>query len=140
MSYTDLLLKAKQKHTLTEAEIFELLSNPAASAALFEAADETRKNYVGDGVYLRGLIEFSSFCRQNCNYCGLRRDNKKAVRYRLTKEQIIDFIKRNRVCTTEVADCLGKTGALENVMPTEGMNILWENSAAPDAKKAEYDD
>lgn len=46
------------------------------------------------------------------------------------KEQIIDFIKRNRVCTTEVADCLGKSGVIENVMPiTQGLfkvgNVHW---------------
>lgn len=44
----------------------------------------------GKGVYVRALIEISSYCKNNCHYCGLRAANKDAVRYRLTKEQILD--------------------------------------------------
>lgn len=62
--------------------------------ALFEAADRVRKKYVGNEVHLRGLIEFSNFCKQNCLYCGLRRDNKNLKRYRLTEEQIIAFAQK----------------------------------------------
>lgn len=49
----------------------------------------TEDNF-GKGVYVRALIEISSHCRNNCFYCGLRAANKDAVRYRLTKEQILD--------------------------------------------------
>jgi biotin synthase len=42
---------------------------------LLSAADEIRKKYTGDEVYLRTLMEFSNYCKQNCQYCGLRRDN-----------------------------------------------------------------
>jgi biotin synthase len=51
---------------------------------------------VGDEVHLRGLIEFSNICKQNCLYCGLRRDNKNIKRYRLKPEQIINFAKNAR--------------------------------------------
>lgn len=44
----------------------------------------------GKGVYIRGLIEISSFCRNNCFYCGLRAANREAQRYRLTKEDILE--------------------------------------------------
>ncbi len=60
---------------------------------LFAAADRVRKKYVGDEIHLRGLIEFSNYCKQNCLYCGLRHDNKNISRYRLTEKQILDFAK-----------------------------------------------
>ncbi len=52
-------------------------------------ADALRKQYYGDKVFIRGLIEFTSYCRNNCLYCGLRRDNRSLSRYRLTKEKIL---------------------------------------------------
>lgn len=60
---------------------------------LFEAANRVRAKYVGDEVHLRGLIEFSNYCKQNCLYCGFRRDNKNVTRYRLSEDQIIKFAK-----------------------------------------------
>lgn len=53
------------------------------------AADITRNSF-GRGIYIRGLIEISSYCRNNCYYCGLRCSNSQAQRYRLTKEEILD--------------------------------------------------
>jgi biotin synthase len=89
MSYEEILAKARRTHTLEKAEIVALLENEAKSELLFQAADAVRREFVGDGVHLRGLIEFSNICRQNCLYCGLRRDNLKAERYRLSPEEII---------------------------------------------------
>lgn len=86
-----IIKKAEKTHELTKDEIVKLLSND--SEEIFAAADRVRKKYVGDEVHLRGLIEFSNYCKQNCLYCGFRRDNKKATRYRLTEEQIIKFAK-----------------------------------------------
>lgn len=48
-----------------------------------------KEKYFGKNIYIRGLIEFSNYCKNNCYYCGLRSDNKKADRYRLTKEDIL---------------------------------------------------
>lgn len=48
-----------------------------------------RARYWGDAVFLRGIIEFSNYCRQNCLYCGLRRDNAKLPRYRLAPTTIL---------------------------------------------------
>lgn len=93
------LKKAKETYELTKDEIVELLKIdsshflPLTSHPLFQAADSVRQKYVGDEVHLRGLIEFSNYCKQNCLYCGFRRDNKKATRFRLTEEQIIKFAK-----------------------------------------------
>lgn len=60
---------------------------------LFEKAAETKKKYVGNIVYFRGLVEFSNLCAKNCNYCGIRAGNKDCHRYTLTDEQILEGIK-----------------------------------------------
>lgn len=52
-------------------------------------ADETRRNYFGNRIFIRGLIEFTNYCKNDCLYCGIRRSNKKAERYRLTEEEIL---------------------------------------------------
>lgn len=57
---------------------------------MFRIAREMRDRVYGRRVFLRGLIEFSSYCTQDCLYCGLRRSNTNASRYRLTKDEIID--------------------------------------------------
>lgn len=87
----ELIRKAENTHELTKDEIVGLLKDGNNIEALTQAADRVRRKYVGDEVHLRGLIEFSNYCKQNCLYCGLRRDNKKVNRYRLTEEEIIEF-------------------------------------------------
>lgn len=91
MDDTRLLLieKAERTHRLKEVELSALLADDSAEEELARAADRVRRAHVGDEVHLRGLIEFSSYCRQNCLYCGLRRDNEKAQRYRLTRAEIV---------------------------------------------------
>ena len=88
-----LITKACQTHRLSKDEIMALLANDAAEKNLAAAADDIRRRYVGDGVHLRGLIEFSNICRQNCMYCGLRRDNRRLERYRLEPEEILRLAK-----------------------------------------------
>lgn len=56
---------------------------------LLREADQIRRRIYGDRVFLRGLIEISNVCRNNCYYCGIRSGNSKAVRYRLTGEEIL---------------------------------------------------
>lgn len=89
----NIIKKAEETHELTKEEIVSLLKYEGTedSQSLFGAADRVRKKYVGDDVHLRGLIEFSNYCKQNCLYCGFRRDNKNVTRYRLSKEEIIKF-------------------------------------------------
>lgn len=94
MSYGKIIEKAKTTHVLTKDEIILLLTEN--NELLFKAADEVRKKYKGNVVHLRGLTEFSNICRQNCFYCGLRRENNAVERYSLSKEQILNFA-RNAV-------------------------------------------
>lgn len=83
----NLIEKAMQTHHLEKDEIVEVLLGDYSKLA--NAADVVRKKYVGDEVHLRGLIEFSNYCKQNCCYCGLRRDNKEVDRYHLSTEEIV---------------------------------------------------
>ncbi|OPY13423.1 MAG: Biotin synthase [Syntrophus sp. PtaB.Bin001] len=74
----------------TKRHIVELLkeTNPENIAELYRQADRVRQEQVGPTVHLRGLIEFSSFCRKDCLYCGLRRSNGRLQRYRMSLEEI----------------------------------------------------
>lgn len=64
--------------------------SPDQLESLWSWADRVRRDHVGDEVHLRGLVEFSSHCRRLCGYCGLRADNQKITRYRLTRDEILD--------------------------------------------------
>lgn len=74
---------------LSDDELKILIESDEFNEPLAEAADIRRRENYGDKVYIRGLIEFTNYCRNNCYYCGIRRDNKKAERYRLTKDDIL---------------------------------------------------
>ncbi len=82
----NILEKAEINHNLNKDEIIKLLSSNDIS--LFSFADEIRKKYKGDSIHIRGLVEFSNICKRNCYYCGLRCENKKIKRYRLTSNEI----------------------------------------------------
>ena len=84
-----LMERAESKHRLAREELAALLADEGAEEEMAAAADRTRRAYVGDEVHLRGLIEFSNYCKQNCLYCGLRRDNGKAERFRLSRAEIV---------------------------------------------------
>ncbi len=84
-----LVEKLKNKRSLSDEEFKLLLESDFYDEVLHRAADEKRRSIYGSDVYIRGLIEFTNYCRNNCYYCGIRRDNKKMERYRLTKENIL---------------------------------------------------
>ncbi len=72
------------------------LEDAGSLGALGAAADTVRREAVGDAVYLRGIVEFSNFCRQNCLYCGLRRDNRDIARYRMEEDSVLATVHRIR--------------------------------------------
>ncbi|MDE5765044.1 MAG: [FeFe] hydrogenase H-cluster radical SAM maturase HydE [Ruminococcus sp.] len=76
---------------LTDDELRELITSDNAETAetLRICADSVRQKHYGKKVFLRGLIEISSFCRNDCLYCGIRCSNKSAERFRLTEDKII---------------------------------------------------
>ncbi|MCC8135946.1 MAG: [FeFe] hydrogenase H-cluster radical SAM maturase HydE, partial [Ruminococcus sp.] len=89
---TKLVDKLYEKSDLSDDEFLNLLESEDSEVdkILQKRADEVRQRYYGKKVYLRGLIEISSYCKNNCYYCGIRRGNSNAQRYRLTPEQILE--------------------------------------------------
>jgi biotin synthase len=87
----NLLEKAYRTNDLTKKEITYLLENHSDEdrEELYTYALKIKQKYYGNKVYLRGLIEFSNICRQDCLYCGIRVSNTKVQRYRLTPEEIL---------------------------------------------------
>lgn len=87
-----LIDKLYKTNALSPAEYKELIDNRNSEVAeyLFEKARAVRVQNYGYDVYIRGLIEFTNYCRNDCYYCGIRKSNYKAERYRLTMEQILE--------------------------------------------------
>ena len=87
----ELILKLEQENKLTKEEWISLIESrtPELAEFLFERAREVRHAHYGKDVYIRGLIEFSNYCRNDCYYCGIRRSNSCISRYRLTEEDIL---------------------------------------------------
>lgn len=77
-----------RERNLTRDEFRTLLNSE--DHYLHEQARHTCGKIYGNKIYLRGLIEFTNYCKNDCFYCGLRRGNREAERYRLTKEQILE--------------------------------------------------
>lgn len=78
---------------LSEGEYRKLLESFECREVCRELQTEAvrlQKKYYGTKVFTRGLIEFTNHCKNNCYYCGIRRENRQAVRYRLTQEEILE--------------------------------------------------
>ena len=79
------------KDYFTHEEIVRLLTSENEDrSALFARSSKVKEENVGNIVYFRGLIEFSNICGKNCFYCGIRKGNKKANRYNLTDDEILE--------------------------------------------------
>lgn len=90
-----LIEKLAAEHTLSLSEYKYLIENrnPDATEHLAELAVKARQKVYGNQVYIRGLIEISNICRNDCLYCGIRRSNKNCQRYRLGPEEILECCK-----------------------------------------------
>lgn len=87
----ELLDKLNETHSLEVEEYQQLLENlnPDLMKQAAEYAVKYQQQYYGNKVFIRGLVEFTNYCRNNCYYCGIRRDNNNCERYRLRTEEII---------------------------------------------------
>ncbi len=87
----DLADKLEAENDLTDKELkaVMLCDAPGFDGYLAEKARRVREEHYGKEVYLRGLIELTNYCRNNCYYCGIRRGNANCERYRLSEEQIL---------------------------------------------------
>lgn len=86
-----LIDKLESERALTKDEWFSVLADrdESLSQYLFSRSRNAAQEKFGNGIYVRGLIEISNFCQNNCYYCGIRQGNKDLTRYRLSKEDIL---------------------------------------------------
>lgn len=87
-----LVERLERERTLSQSDFATLIQgrNPETAQLLAQKAAAQRQKYYGKDVYLRGLIEFTNYCKNDCYYCGIRRSNRQAERYRLSQEEILD--------------------------------------------------
>lgn len=96
MNVKDIINKLYEANSASEKELLYLLDNINEIEVdyLISKAHDTRMKYYSNKVYLRGLIELTSFCKKDCLYCGLRRSNKNAQRYRLDIEDVLECVRK----------------------------------------------
>ena len=88
--------RLRQERTLRPEELRQLLTGCDAETLRYinKQAQEVALRHFGNKIYIRGLIEISNCCRNNCYYCGIRKGNPNIERYRLTQESILDCCKQ----------------------------------------------
>ena len=88
----ELIEKLEIENNCSDEDLLFILDHMDAEseALLFERALKVKKEHYGLDVFMRGLIEFTNYCKQNCMYCGIRSGNQEADRYRLSKESILE--------------------------------------------------
>ncbi len=86
---TEIIDRLLINHNLTDDEYLKLITEDFDLEYLHKAADKIRRKHYGNKVFLRGLIEISNYCKNDCLYCGIRCSNKNFDRYRLTKDEIL---------------------------------------------------
>jgi biotin synthase len=132
-----------KKDEFSKQDLVSLLSlyNSDARYLIFKKSKEIKEKYVGNKVYLRGLIEYSNLCSKNCLYCGIRSYNKNVCRYTLSDEDVLKCAKYasdNNYASIVIQsgelkaeDFIGRiTNLLENIKKTyrqfsESDIVLW---------------
>lgn len=91
----DLIEKLTTKNDLDDDGLLALITSddPSISSALAANADRTRRQIYGNKIYIRGLIEFTNYCKNDCLYCGIRCSNTDVDRYRLSQDEILECCK-----------------------------------------------
>jgi len=93
MKLNNLLEKVYLNPELEDLVYLLSLKTQEEKQILYYFADKVRREFMGEGVLLRGIIEFSNTCRNSCLYCGLNKFNKKLERYRLSRDEILASVK-----------------------------------------------
>jgi biotin synthase len=88
------ILEKIERNYLAKEDIIALLQlNKEDSKLLLHKANEIKQKYVGNKVYLRGLIEYSNICAKDCYYCGIRKSNANVERYTILDEEVLEAVK-----------------------------------------------
>ena len=82
-------LERQRRLTLEEWETLIAGRTPVLAQTLFAKARALRDHHYGKDIFIRGLIEFTNICKNDCLYCGIRRSNRHVKRYRLTVDEIL---------------------------------------------------
>lgn len=92
----DLVLQLFENNNLSGEDLKKLIlcKDEETNILLAQKARETSNKVYNKDIYIRGLIEFTNYCKNDCYYCGIRCSNKNAQRYRLSKEEILSCCKR----------------------------------------------
>ena len=89
--------RLESRQWLEEREFEALIENCGREGLadyLFQKSDCVRRKHFGNRIYIRGLIEFTNYCKNDCFYCGIRRSNQRAARFRLSKDEILSCCER----------------------------------------------
>jgi biotin synthase len=121
------------------------LQDPQEMRALYHAADAVRRRYMGDGIFLRGIVEFGSYCRNTCSYCGLHAGNTAITRYRMSAEEIIESARaiaaqgiRTVVLQSGEDDGLDASGLAEVVREIKRQADIAVTLSAGERPRADY--
>lgn len=106
----DPAVRLAEHHDLPDEELYTLITERDEATAQFlkQEARALCERMYGRVVYIRGLIEFTNYCKNDCYYCGIRRSNREAERYRLTEKRFCPAVKPvmawgfGRLCSREV--------------------------------------
>ena len=86
----------KDGNRLQENDFLQILTDADADDVEYarQLANDLRVKHFGNVIFLRGLVELTNHCKNDCLYCGIRRSNTSVVRYRLSKEQILNCLEQ----------------------------------------------
>ena len=98
MTNIELIEKLNKQKSLEKKQWVQLISTFSEQDALFakQTARKLADENFGKSVFIRGIVEFSNYCKNDCIYCGIRASNKNCERYRLTKEEILECCDEGR--------------------------------------------
>ncbi len=107
-------------------DLVYLLEREAAEETreILAAADRTRRRYMGDGILLRGIVEFSSFCRNTCFYCGLHAGNTRLERYRMSRDEILECV--GKIATEGIQTVVLQSGEDDGLEPARLAEVVQE--------------
>lgn len=89
--FKDIIQISKSRDLIKDEIIYLLQTKGLEQEALFSEANLVRKIYIKDFICIHGIIEFSNFCKNDCFYCGLRKENRTLLRYRMNIDDIVDI-------------------------------------------------
>lgn len=90
----NIIISLENNKNISDCELLSIINSGSETNRILAAhADKIRRRIYGTEVYIRGLIEFTNYCKNDCYYCGIRRSNPDATRYRLTKNEILECCK-----------------------------------------------